>query len=230
MSDTGAVGASYGDLLITSLLVLGGVIVAAFLVVRVVGRLVGTGSLAGHRMSRFDVMGVIARLSLEPRRSLYVVEVAGKTLLVGTSEMGLSVLSELDGAQVRAQVAARPSFGELVRGALLRRRGVQARGSAERAAAGPEPGVQEAAAPEEDDAEAPAVDGSPVAAVAASRPAGAPAGSRGSREPGALRASREPGALREPDALRASREPGELPASSASHAAPEFPESPKDVS
>jgi hypothetical protein len=75
-------------------------------------------------------MGVVARLPLEPRRSLYVVEVAGKTLLVGTSEMGLSVLSELDAGQVRAQVAARPSFGDLVRAAWLRRSDVRARGAA----------------------------------------------------------------------------------------------------
>jgi hypothetical protein len=67
---------------------------------------------------------VVARVPLEPRRSLYVVEVAGKTLLVGTSEMGLSVLSELDGNEVRARVQARPTFGELVRAAWNKRRGI----------------------------------------------------------------------------------------------------------
>jgi flagellar protein FliO/FliZ len=119
MPGTGAVGASYGDLLMTSLVVLGGVCIAAFVVVRVVGRFLATGRARGGHL-----MGVVARLSLEPRRSLYVVEVAGKTLLVGTSEMGLSVLSELDAGQVRAQVAARPRFGDLVRAAWLRRREV----------------------------------------------------------------------------------------------------------
>jgi flagellar protein FliO/FliZ len=117
MSGTGAVGASYGDLLVTSLVVLGGVCVAAFVVVRMVGRL-----LTGRRQGA-QLLDVVARLPLEPRRSLYVVEVAGKTLLVGTSEMGLSVLSELDGAQVRGRLAERPSFGELVRAAWQRRRG-----------------------------------------------------------------------------------------------------------
>jgi flagellar protein FliO/FliZ len=93
-------GASYGDLLITSLVVLGVVCVAAFVAVRVFGRL-----LAGGRTRGAHLMDVVARVPLEPRRSLYVVEVAGKTLLVGTSEMGLSVLSELDAGVVRARAA-----------------------------------------------------------------------------------------------------------------------------
>lgn len=117
MSGNGAAGASYGDLLITSLVVLAGVCVAAFVGVRLVGRWLATARSHGG-----DVMAVVARLPLEPRRSLYVVEVAGKTLLVGTSEMGLSLLSELDGAAVQARAIARPSFGELVRTAWQRRR------------------------------------------------------------------------------------------------------------
>ena len=116
MTGTGA-GAGYGDMLVTSLIVLGAVCLAAFVVVRVVGRLLATGRVRGGHL-----LDVVARVPLEPRRSLYVVAVAGKTLLVGTSEMGLSVLSELDGAEVRAQVAARPTFGELVRQAWARRK------------------------------------------------------------------------------------------------------------
>src|SRR5215468_9755634 len=116
MSGSGA--GSYGDLLVMSLVVLGGVCIAAFVVVRLAGRWLATGRRHGAQL-----LDIVARLPLEPRRSLYVVAVAGKTLLVGTSEMGLSVLSELDGAEVRARAAARPSFGELVRGAWLRRTG-----------------------------------------------------------------------------------------------------------
>jgi flagellar protein FliO/FliZ len=117
MTGTGAgAGASYGDLLVTSLLVLGAVCIAAFIVVRLFGRLMATGRSRGAHL-----LDVVARLPLEPRRSLYVVEVAGKTLLVGTSEMGLSVLSELDGSEVRARVEARPTFAELVRNAWQKR-------------------------------------------------------------------------------------------------------------
>jgi flagellar protein FliO/FliZ len=119
MAGTGAVGSSYSDLLVTSLVVLGGVCIVAFVVVRVAGRLLATGRAHGGHL-----LDVVARLPLEPRRSLYVVEVAGKTLLVGTSEMGLSVLSELDAGAVRARIVARPTFGELVRQAWLRRRAV----------------------------------------------------------------------------------------------------------
>src|SRR5262249_34993716 len=116
MAESGA-GASYGDLLVTSLVVLGVVCVAAFVAVRLFGRLIATGrSRGGH------LLDVIARVPLQPRRALYVVEGAGKTLLVGTSEMGLSVLSELDGGEVRARVVAKPTFAELVKAAWQRRK------------------------------------------------------------------------------------------------------------
>src|SRR5688500_13774817 len=115
MSGTGV--ASYGDLLLTSLVVLGAVCIAAFVVVRVFGRFLATGRTRGAHL-----LDVVARVPLEPRRSLYVVEVAGKTLLVGTSEMGLSVLSELDGGEVRARAVERPTFAELVKQAWTRRK------------------------------------------------------------------------------------------------------------
>lgn len=113
-----AAGASYGDLLVTSLIVLGVVCVGAFIAVRVFGRLLATGRTRGAHL-----MNVVSRVPLEPRRSLYVVEVAGKTLLVGTSEMGLSVLSELDASEVAARKVEHPSFADLVKSAWLRTRG-----------------------------------------------------------------------------------------------------------
>jgi flagellar biogenesis protein FliO len=124
MPGSGA-AASYGDLLFTSLVVLIGVCIAAFVVVKVVGRVLATGRVRGAHL-----LDVIARVPLEPRRSLYVVAVAGKTLLVGTSEMGLSVLSELDASEVRAREVPRQSFGQLVRAAWLRRRGDAVEGAA----------------------------------------------------------------------------------------------------
>lgn len=125
-----AAGASYGDLLVTSLLVLGAVCIAAFVAVRVLGRLLATGRARGTHL-----LDVVARVPLEPRRSLYVVEVAGKTLLVGTSEMGLSVLSELDGSEVKSRVQAQQSFGDLVRVAWQRRKERAAAQAAERTSA-----------------------------------------------------------------------------------------------
>lgn len=58
---------------------------------------------------------VVDRTSLDVRRSLYVVEVAGRWLLVASSEAGLQLLSELDAetAAEAEQEAARlrPQFG-----------------------------------------------------------------------------------------------------------------------
>lgn len=117
-------GASYGDLLVTSLIVLGAVCVAAFVAVRLFGRFLSAGRVRGAHL-----LDVVARVPLEPRRSLYVVEVAGKTLLVGTSEMGLSVLSELDAAEVKSRAVPQQTFADLVRGAWQRRKGLGASGA-----------------------------------------------------------------------------------------------------
>jgi flagellar biogenesis protein FliO len=118
MTGSGA-AASYGDLLITSIVVLAIVCVVAFATVKLVGRFLATGRTRGAHL-----LDVIARVPLEPRRSLYVIDVAGKTLLVGTSEMGLSVLTELDAAEVKARTPStvRPTFAELVRSALVRKK------------------------------------------------------------------------------------------------------------
>ena len=43
---------------------------------------------------------VIDRLSLEPRRTLYVVEAAGRYLLVGVGDGPMTVLAELDAAKL----------------------------------------------------------------------------------------------------------------------------------
>ena len=111
--EPGALPGGYGEMLVSSLLVLAVVCVVAWLVVRYGGRWIG----GARGLGAGGLMTVVARVPLEPRRSLYVVEVAGKTLLVGTSEMGLSVLSELDGAVVRAELDRRPRGGGL--GALV---------------------------------------------------------------------------------------------------------------
>lgn len=147
-----AAGASYGDLLVTSLLVLGAVCIAAYVAVRVFGRLLATGRARGAHL-----LDVVARVPLEPRRSLYVVEVAGKTLLVGTSEMGLSVLSELDGGEVKSRVQAQQSFTDLVRAAWTRRKARAAeRGHVAAPVVLAKPGTEAGAATPSTDAREPA--------------------------------------------------------------------------
>jgi hypothetical protein len=90
------------------------------------------------------LLEVIARQPLEPRRSLYVVRAGTRTLLVGTSELGVTMLTELEGVLAPGQETGpvpngQGGFAELVRQAALRwgqgRRGGQ-RGA--RSAAGEE--------------------------------------------------------------------------------------------
>lgn len=109
----------YGGLLVTTVLLLVAVCAVAYVVVRLLrrgleGRAVGEG-----------VVSVVARVPLEPRRSLYVVRVGGRTLLLGASEMGLGLVTELDSEAVPDE--ARPTsagrrFAELVAAAWSRRR------------------------------------------------------------------------------------------------------------
>lgn len=104
---------SYGEMVLISL---------AMVAVVGVGALVVTRSLGAWRgAARGGLLEVVARLPLEPRRSLYVVRVAERTLLLGTSEMGLSMLSEL-GELPRGAPSASPSgtFAALVREARER--------------------------------------------------------------------------------------------------------------
>jgi flagellar biogenesis protein FliO len=116
---------SYGLFLFETLLILVGVCVLAWLVLRFgVKRLYGTGAGAGPGGN--GPLRVLARLSLEPRRTVYIVDAAGKTLLVGASEAGpLTVLAELDERAVAAAVAAAPrqkSFLEILHAKREKRR------------------------------------------------------------------------------------------------------------
>jgi flagellar protein FliO/FliZ len=52
----------------------------------------------GVGRSPAGVITVVDRVALDPRRTLFVVRVAGKALLLGGGDAGLAVLSELDPA------------------------------------------------------------------------------------------------------------------------------------
>lgn len=106
-----AAGQGYGELLASSLLLLAlviGALVAVVVAARAFGR-------RGRGAGRGGWMEVLARLPLEPRRSLYVVRVAERTLVLGSSEQGLTLLRELEGGELpAAEPVAGPSFPELV--------------------------------------------------------------------------------------------------------------------
>ncbi|HKA89131.1 MAG TPA: flagellar biosynthetic protein FliO [Haliangiales bacterium] len=91
---------SYGTFLLQTLLVLAVVCAVAWLILRFGVRRLYSGG--GHGPLR-----VVARLPLEPRRTLYIVDAAGKIFFVGTSEGGpVTLLAELDPAVVEAALAA----------------------------------------------------------------------------------------------------------------------------
>jgi flagellar biogenesis protein FliO len=165
----GSSTASYGDLLVTALGALIAISVAALVVVRIVGR-----RLAAPRAQGAPLIDVVARVPLEPRRALYVIEVGGKALLLGASELGLSVLSELDPAVTRDRVLARATFADLVRGAWARRPTLQrgARAEAVAAASVDAAGTGGASPGDASIAQSP----SGVGAAADQRPAGRPQG------------------------------------------------------
>ena len=112
-------GASYGGMLVTTVVLLIVVCAVAWVVVRLLrrgleGRPVGEG-----------VVTVMARVPLEPRRSLYVVRVGGKTLVLGASEGGLGLVTELDPDALPttpSEAGAGRRFAELVAAAWGRRR------------------------------------------------------------------------------------------------------------
>lgn len=61
----------------------------------------------GVGRSPAGVVTVLDRVALDPRRTLFVVRVAGKVLLLGGSDGGMSLLAELDPAALPAEGAAK---------------------------------------------------------------------------------------------------------------------------
>jgi flagellar biosynthetic protein FliO len=97
MTDAAAELGSLGGSLAVSFLSLGVVCVVAYVALRVISvRRSGPGKRA---------LRVVARTPLEPRRSLLVVDVAGRGFLLASSEAGVSLISEVD-ADTMAKVAA----------------------------------------------------------------------------------------------------------------------------
>jgi flagellar protein FliO/FliZ len=89
-----AAGSSgYGLLLLETLAALVVIALVAWVAVRL-----GRGRLGGGRGARR--MRIAERLPLEPRRSLYLVEVDGESLLVGSSDGGVRLVKELERAEV----------------------------------------------------------------------------------------------------------------------------------
>ncbi|MEN9799366.1 MAG: hypothetical protein RL653_3062 [Pseudomonadota bacterium] len=89
--------ASLGWQLVQTLLTLGVVLGLVYLVLNVgLRKLMGGAALSAPGGA---MVSVVARVPLEPRRTLYVLKAAGEYLLVSSSETGVILLSKLDAAE-----------------------------------------------------------------------------------------------------------------------------------
>jgi len=95
---------SYGWFLLETLLALVAVCALAWFLLRWLSR-------RAYGLGGRGPIRVLARQALEPRRTLYVVEAGGKTLLIGAGEGPLATLAELDGREVRAALAREAADG-----------------------------------------------------------------------------------------------------------------------
>lgn len=77
-------------MLLQTLLALAAVCGLAWVIFRVILPRLQVGNSAGN------MIRVVERVGLDAKRSLFVIEVAGKYLLVGSSENGVQLVSELD--------------------------------------------------------------------------------------------------------------------------------------
>jgi flagellar biosynthetic protein FliO len=93
-------GGSLLWMFVQTILALGFVCLLAYVVLRVVLPRLNVGT-AGKSM-----VNVVDRTPLDQRRSLYVIEVTGRWLLIGSSESGVQLISELDAEKAEQEAEA----------------------------------------------------------------------------------------------------------------------------
>ena len=108
-AETGIETPRYGWLLVKTGFVLVGICFTAY---------VGLKYLSKVNIGSKGPMKILGRLPIEGRRSVVVIDVAGKTLIVGSSEAGMHTLGELDSTQRERfetdNVQTKTSFKELL--------------------------------------------------------------------------------------------------------------------
>jgi flagellar biosynthetic protein FliO len=109
------VGGVGWESLALSFVSLGAVCVVAWVALKLLaGRGVGKAS---------GAIRVVARCPLEPRRSVYVIEAAGRCFLVGVGDGPMAVLAELDASALpKERAAAPPRFADVLAKVLGRPR------------------------------------------------------------------------------------------------------------
>ena len=89
MNDVSDLPSGYGIFLLQTLFALGVVCLLAFILLRF-----GMKKLYGLRKGK--LLHVTEHLPLDPKRSLYVINVAGKHILLGSGEQGIRLIKEFD--------------------------------------------------------------------------------------------------------------------------------------
>jgi flagellar biosynthetic protein FliO len=84
---------SFGAIIFRGVLALAAVCAAAYVTLRLLARRAGALRTAGP-------VRVVARCPLEPRRSIYLVEAAGRCFLVGVGDGSMTTLAELDPTKI----------------------------------------------------------------------------------------------------------------------------------
>jgi flagellar biosynthetic protein FliO len=104
---------SLGGSIALSFVSLGLVCLLAYVALRWLARR-GVGQAAGP-------LKVLARCPLEPRRSVYLIEAAGRCFLVGVGDGPMALLAEVDAKAVNADAGIpAPRFGDVFSRALAR--------------------------------------------------------------------------------------------------------------
>jgi flagellar biogenesis protein FliO len=120
----------YGLFLVETLLILVAICALAYVVLRF-----GVRRLYGGPAGQGGPVKVLQRVALEPRRALYVIEAAGKTLLVASAESGMTLVSELDADAVARSLAQQPRRASFLDLLTAKRRADAAHREAKAAAA-----------------------------------------------------------------------------------------------
>lgn len=112
----GAPAAGGAELLLTSLLVLALVCAVTWIALRFLRTWL-------DRRRPATGVAIVGRIPLEPRRSLFIIDAAGRRLLLGSSEGGITLLTELAPADEAApSPPASGRFADLLRAAISSRR------------------------------------------------------------------------------------------------------------
>jgi flagellar biosynthetic protein FliO len=113
MGEAGQVPGIGWESLALSFVSLGAVCVVAWMALKLLaGKGIGKAS---------GAIRIVARCPLEPRRSVYVIEAAGRCFLVGVGEGPMAMLAELDAGALPREAASAPLRFSDVLAKVLRR-------------------------------------------------------------------------------------------------------------